>query len=83
MKKQRLNLAQLKVQSFVTDMDSTTTETAKGGRIHTLNEVCASIPPYDDGCNYHTAQAHQCSDAACYSDYCHLTYPASDRCAPV
>ncbi|MGB3467556.1 MAG: pinensin family lanthipeptide [Cyclobacteriaceae bacterium] len=87
MKTKKLNLNKLKVQSFVTAMDEATAKTAKGGAPTDhcqsdggcgMTTNCETIDNWGD-CQFHTAQAHMCSDAGCYSDYCHLTYPASDR----
>lgn len=88
MKTKKLNLDSLKVQSFVTNIDGEKAQTAKGGAPTDhcqsdggcgMTTNCETLNGWGE-CQEHTAQAHNCSDAACYSQYCHLPYPASDRC---
>lgn len=64
MKKRRLDISRLKVQSFVTDLQDEKARAAKGG--------------YDGGA-WHTARHHNCSEIYCYSDFC-TGGPASDNC---
>ena len=91
MKKQKLNLGDLKVRSFVTDIAKASVKTVKGGgatdncQSHGgcgMTNNCVTMNGYGD-CQYHTAQAHNCSLDVCYSNYCNSTEcdgPASDRC---
>lgn len=91
MKKQKLKLGEVKVKSFVTDMAKDKVQTVKGGGPSDLcisdggcnwTENCLTFNGYGQ-CNFHTAQAHNCSEVICYSRFCNSTEcngGASDVC---
>ena len=81
MKQKKLNLADLEVRSFVTNVEDKVVDTVKGGR---TNYVGCRKTINGDGCQWHTAIAHNCSDIVCYSNFCNSSEcggPVSDLCS--
>ena len=82
----KLKIEQLQVKSFVTNSKDTDFGTIKGGD---ATDNCQSV----DGCNitntcgstigYHTHVAHQCSQAACYTEYCATVRTCPGHCGSV
>ena len=78
MKQKKLNLKDLSVKSFVTDVEKSSVNTVKGGSLN-----CGQTINGNGNCQWHTARRHNCSDVVCYSNFCNSTEcggPASDTC---